>query len=355
MTTPAPAKRPAAVPYKRIATEEAFAPPEMLKMYERLIAKGIDDPGFTDLWGFHIKSTAGRPKFIRDCVTEIGDTRIRHMDESGIDVQVLSLTSPGVQVLDKEDAVAYLPQANDYLADAMKKYPGRFVGLAAIAPQDPQFSAREIERCVNKLGFRGVILNSHTRGEYMSDPKFWDIFAAAEALDVPIYLHPNTMPPKMVQPFQEVGLEGAVFGFGVETALHALRIITSGAFDKFPRLQMILGHMGEALPYWGYRLDYMHYATAAANRYPNLKVLPRKVTDYLRDNFHITNSGVAWEPAIRFAQEFMGEDRVLYAMDYPYQYVIDEVIALDNMDMAPAVKKKFFQTNAENLFKFKAE
>jgi 5-carboxyvanillate decarboxylase len=355
MTATAPARRPAAVPYKRIATEEAFAPPEMLKMYARLVEQKIEDPGFLNLWGFHVNSQAPRPKFIRDCVQELGETRIRYMDEAGIDVQVLSLTSPGVQILNREDAVAYLPEANDYLAEGVKRYPKRFVGLAAIAPQDPQFSAREIERCVTKLGMRGVILNSHTHGEYMSDTKFWDIFAAAEALDVPIYLHPNNMPAKMIEPFQEVGLEGAVFGFGVETALHALRIITAGAFDRFPKLQIILGHMGEALPYWGYRLDYMHYATAAANRYPNLKVLPRKVTDYLRDNFHITNSGVAWEPAIRFAQEFMGEDRVLYAMDYPYQYSVEEVIALDNMNMAPAVKKKFFQTNAEHLFKFKAE
>jgi 2,3-dihydroxybenzoate decarboxylase len=155
----------------------------------------------------------------------------------------------------------------------------------------------------------------------------------------------------MIQPFLESGLDGAVYGFGVETGLHALKLITSGVFDRFPKLQVILGHMGEALPFWAYRLDYMHAATVRSNRYESVKPLKRKPSDYLRDNFHITCSGMAWHKAIAFTQDVVGEDRVLYAMDYPYQYAIDEVHALDGMDMNPAAKKKFYQSNAEALFK----
>jgi 2,3-dihydroxybenzoate decarboxylase len=155
----------------------------------------------------------------------------------------------------------------------------------------------------------------------------------------------------MLQPFQECGLDGAIYGFGVETGLHAMRIITAGVFDRFPKLRMILGHMGEALPYWAYRLDYMHQATVRSKRYESMKPIQKRPSEYLCENFYITNSGVAWEHAIKFAQGFMGVDRVLYAMDYPYQYAVDEVNILDNMSMSLEDKTKFFQTNAETVFK----
>ena len=149
--------------------------------------------------------------------------------------------------------------------------------MIAVAPQDPQAAAKEIERGVSQLGINAVVINSHTQGEYLSDPKFWDIFAAAEAHDAPIYLHPNSLPPGMYQPFFEAGLDGAIYGFGVETGLHALRIITAGVFDRFPKLRMVLGHMGEALPYWAYRLDYMHRATVKSQRYASVQPLWQKL------------------------------------------------------------------------------
>jgi 2,3-dihydroxybenzoate decarboxylase len=241
--------------------------------------------------------------------------------------------------------------ANDLLADAMRRHPDRLVGMIAVAPQEPQAAAREIERGVQQLGMHSVVINSHTQGEYLSDPKFWPIFEAAQALDTPIYLHPNAMPASMIQHFIDAGLDGAIYGFGVETGLHALRLITAGVFDHFPKLQIILGHMGEALPFWAYRLDYMHAATVKSQRYPSVQPLQRKPSDYLRENFYITNSGVAWGPALKFTQDFMGPDRVLYAMDYPYQYAPQEVQILENLDMAPQVRKAFFQDNAERLFK----
>jgi 5-carboxyvanillate decarboxylase len=347
-------RRPEKVPYQRIATEEAFAPPEMLEIYRQILARGDADPGFQGLMGFYMSSPSERAQHIMRCLTDLDEIRLQHMDETGIDRQVIALTAPGVQVMDTATAVSLARLANDQLAEAVRRHPTRFTGMIAVAPQDPAAAAREIERGVNQLGMNAVVINSHTQGEYLSDSKFWDIFAAAEAHDTPIYLHPNAMPANMIQSFQECGLDGAIYGFGVETGLHALRIITAGVFDRFPKLRMILGHMGEALPFWAYRLDYMHRATVRSQRYESMKPIRRMPSDYLRENFYVTNSGVAWEPAIQFTQSFMGADRVLYAMDYPYQYAVDEVIALDRMSLSAEDKKKFFQTNAETVFKIKA-
>lgn len=338
-------------PYLRIATEEAFAPPEMLDIYRKILAKDDVDPGFKGLMGFYMGSPSTRAKHIMRCLTDLDQVRLQHMDEAGIDHQVIALTAPGVQVMDKATAVSFSMLANDQLSEAVRRHPTRFTGMIAVAPQDPTAAAKEIERGVTKLGMHSVIINSHTQGEYLSDPKFWDIFAAAEAHDVPIYLHPNSLPKNMLAPFQECGLDGAIYGFGVETGLHALRIITCGVFDRFPKLQMIIGHMGEALPFWAYRLDYMHQATVKSQRYESIKPLLKKPSDYLKENFIITNSGVAWEPAIKFTQSVIGVDRVMYAMDYPYQYAVDEVTVMDNMLMRDEDKKKFFQTNAQRVFK----
>lgn len=350
---PSSTRVPRKVPYLRIATEEAFAPPEMLQMYRRMLAKGGADPGFEGLMGFYMTSPSERAQHIMRCLQDMDQVRLAHMDAAGVDMQVLALTSPGVQVMDKATAVSFSQQANDYLAEAVARHPTRFAGMIAVAPQDPAAAAREIERGVSRLGMNAVVINSHTQGEYLSDPKFWDIFAAAQACDTPIYLHPNAMPANMIASFQDCGLDGAIYGFGVETGLHALRIITAGVFDHFPRLRMIIGHMGEALPFWAYRLDYMHRATVRSQRYASMKPIRRQPSDYLRENFYITNSGVAWEPAIRFTQEFMGPQRVLYAMDYPYQHAVDEVIALDDMAMPDDHKRMFFQTNAETVFKLR--
>ena len=247
------------------------------------------------------------------------------MDATGIDLQILSLTAPGVQIFDAALAVGLARSANDELAEAIAKHPTRYTGLAAIAPQNPAAAAKELERAVQKLGLKGAIVNSHTHGEYLDNEKFWDIFAAAEALDVPIYIHPNTPPNSWIEPFMERGLDGAVFGFAVETGLHALRLVVSGAFDRFPKLRVVLGHLGEGLPYWLFRIDFMHGASVRSNRYASQPKLERKASEYLRENFYYTTSGMAWTPPIRYVQEVMGMDRLMYAMDYPYQFVPEEV------------------------------
>ena len=198
-------RTPQPAPYQRIATEEAFAPPEMMDIYRRILAKGDADPGFQGLMGFYMSSPSARAKHIMRCLQDLDQIRLEHMDASGIDRQVIALTAPGVQVMDMATAVSFSQLANDQLADAIRRHPARFAGMIAVAPQDPAAAAREIERGVTRLGMHAVVINSHTQGEYLSDPKFWDIFAAAEAHDAPIYLHPNALPANMIGPRQPAG------------------------------------------------------------------------------------------------------------------------------------------------------
>ncbi len=339
-------------PYRRIATEEAFAPPELVALYLDKIANdpGVD-PGLKSAWGYFGTNASPRARAIKERLQDLGARRIADMDAAGIDRQIVALTSPGVQVFDADTAKHFAVLANDQLDEAVRRHPDRYTGLTAIAPQDPEHAAREIERGAARLGFKGVMINSHTNDEYLDDPKFWAIFEAAEACDTPIYLHPNTPSRQMIAPFAERGLEMAIYGFQVEAGFHALSLIVAGVFDRFPRLQMILGHLGEALPFWLYRLDHMHGASVGSGRYKNWVPLRRRPSDYLKENFHITTSGMPWAPAINFVQQVIGEDRVLYAMDYPYQYVPQEVILSDETPMSEAVRVKFFQTNAERLFK----
>ncbi|GAA0325485.1 amidohydrolase family protein [Actinoallomurus spadix] len=336
--------------YKRIATEEAFAPPELITLWREMLESGGDlDPGFVSLVGYFYTHSSERARTTRERLQDLGERRLADMDAAGIDRQIISLTAPGVQILDADRAVAMATLANDRLAEACGRHPDRFTGLTAVAPQDPDASAKEIERGAG-LGLKGVIINSHTHGEYLDDQKFWPILEAAEALDAPVYLHPTAPPRTMIKPLLEAGLDGAMFGFGVETGMHALRMITSGVFDRFPRLKLVLGHLGEALPFWLYRVDFIHAATVRSQRYAAIRPLARKPSDYMRENVWVTTSGNAWEPAIMFCREVLGSDRVLYAMDYPYQYEVDEVIAQDRLPMDDADKKAFFQTNAERLF-----
>lgn len=337
--------------YERIATEEAFATPELFECYRQIIDKhSIDDPGFYSLWGHYLADPSDRPVQVRRKLLDLDDERIADMDATGISRQLVSLTAPGVQVLDAETAVSIAANANDQLAEAVQRHSDRYFGLAAMAPQDPPAAAKEIERGIKSLGFKGVILNSHTHGEYFDDHKFWEIFEACEQLDVPIYLHPTTPSRNMIGPLLESGLDGAIYGFAVETGMHLLRIILSGAFDRFPRLKIVVGHLGEALPFWLFRLDFMHAAMVRAKRYESVKAIAKRPSDYLKENVWITSSGMAWEPAIMFVRSVIGADRVMYAMDYPYQFVPSEVEVTDNLPISDEEKKAFYQTNAENLF-----
>jgi 2,3-dihydroxybenzoate decarboxylase len=240
---------------------------------------------------------------------------------------------------------------NDELSGKIKANPSRFAGLATIAPHAPKDAAKELERSVKTLGLKGAVVNSHTQGEYLDDPKCWEIFEAAQALDVPIYLHPNTPPREMIGPFLPRGLDGAIYGFAVETGLHLLRIVLAGVFDRFPRLRVVVGHLGEGLPFWLFRLDFMHASMVRAQRYPGVKPLKMKVSDYFKQNIWVTTSGMQWQPAILFAIQVLGIERVMYAMDYPYQFVPDEVKVTDELPISEADRKKLYQDNVERVFR----
>lgn len=336
-------------PYKRIATEEAWLPSELLERYAGMIDAQPDaEPGFRSMWGFWGSRERAGP--LAERIQDLGARRLADMDAARVDLQLVFLAPPGVQVFDAATASALAISCNDQLAAAIRRHPRRLAGLAALAPQDAPGAARELERAVRGLGLKGAVINSHTQGEYLDDAKYWDVFAAAEALGVPVYLHPSYLPAAMVQPFLPRGLESGMWGFAAETGLHALRIILAGVFDRFPRLQMVLGHLGEALPFWLYRIDYLHGVMSRSGRYPGVRPLARKPSEYLLQNFHYTTSGVAWPPAVTFLHSVVGPGRLMYAMDYPFQYVPDEVAVMDALPLTDEHKKMLFQTNAERLF-----
>jgi 2,3-dihydroxybenzoate decarboxylase len=338
--------------YLRIATEEAFATHEQLDAIMDLVRSGRADKGTMSLWGFYGSSPSERTTFIRERLLDIGELRIQAMDESGIDKAVLALTSPGVQpLLDDEQAKGIARRSNDILKAACEKYPDRFYGMIAVAPQDAAFSVEELKRGKEELRFHGVQINSHTKGHYLDEEQFDPILRACADLDLPLYIHPQGPPDGMIGGMVDTGLDGAIFGFAVETAYHALRLLTTGVFDRYPNLQLMLGHGCEGLPFMLYRLNYMHQAGLHSGRYARLKPLQHDLFHYMRNNVLATNSGLPFGPAIKTMIEVMGEDRVMYAMDYPYQYLPEEVVMMDNLDITDAQKKKFFQTNAERWFK----
>jgi 5-carboxyvanillate decarboxylase len=332
--------------YKRIATEEAWTTAEIADAYMRLIASNpSDEPGFMALGGRYYAGGSGSP--IVANMLDLGAGRVAAMDRLGIDKQLLLLTAPGVQVFEPAMATALAADSNDQLAAAIAERPGRLAGLAAVAPQEPAKAAKEIERAMTKLGLNGVVINSHTKGEFLDEQKFWPMLEAAEAHGAPIYIHPRNPAPAMLEPYLERGLEAGILGFAADVALHTIALIVAGAFDRFPNLKLVIGHGGEGIPYMLYRIDYMQRVVREGR---GAKKLEKRPSDYMKENVYITTSGMAWEPAIKFAQAQLGVERVLYAMDYPYQADAGEVRAMDALDISDADKKRFFQTNAETVF-----
>jgi 2,3-dihydroxybenzoate decarboxylase len=340
--------------YLRVATEEAFATREQIDGFLRLIREGRADKGLTSLWSYYGQSPSERAMTILERLLHLDERRIADMDATGIDVAVLALTSPGGQPFEAEEAKGIVRRANDQLAAAVERYPTRYVGLTSIVPQDPDWSVDEIRRGARELGFKGVMVNSHTQGRYLDEPFFVPIFRALAEVGQPLYIHPQTPPDNMIDPLLEAGLDGAIYGFGVETGMHLLRLMTTGIFDRYPDLQIIAGHGCEALPFWLYRLDYMHQGAVRSQRYERIKPLKKGLVECMRENILATTSGLPSPPSIKLCIEVMGEDRVMYAMDYPYQYVADEVRTHDNLNLPPAALRKLMQTNAERVFGFKA-
>ncbi|MGA3175195.1 MAG: amidohydrolase family protein [Syntrophorhabdales bacterium] len=307
--------------------------------------------GFVRLW-YEPNVWESHGVGIEDSLLDLSEGRLKAMDEAGIDIQVLSLSTPGCEQFSPEDGTVWSKKTNDQLARAVGKHPDRFIGLAALAPQSPQEAAAELERAVKELGLRGAKLNSHIGPTYLDDKRYWVILKKAQELDVPIYLHPTTPHPSMLKPYTDYGyaLTGPSLGFGAETAVHAMRMIYSGIFDEYPDLKVILGHLGEGLLFWMYRIDFGFVKPWVDEELqPKIRKRP---SEYIRNNFFITTSGMFAAPAFMCVFLEMGADRMMFASDFPYEscseaaQFMDKVAAISDID-----KKKICHVTAEKLFK----
>ncbi|BBY91399.1 amidohydrolase [Mycobacterium gallinarum] len=286
-----------------------------------------------------------------DRLYDRGPLRIEQMDAAGIDFQILSLFDPGVQdETDVARAVDLARRANDDLAESVRANPSRFGGFATLATQDPDAAAAEFERAVTELGLVGGLINGHCQGRYLDDPAYEDLFGCAESLGAPVYLHPTTPHPAVMDawfaPYVDDGLHLASWGFAAETGTHVLRLIYSGLFDKFPQLQMIIGHLGEMLPFAAYRVD-RYYGLGGSGSGDRLQRLP---SEYLRNNFHVTTSGNFCPPAFACTLEVMGADRVMFSVDYPMDDNQAGAEFLASYPMDAVTRAKVSSGNAITLF-----
>lgn len=268
------------------------------------------------------------------------EKRLADMDAAGIDIQVLS-PLPFHEGFDAVEGVSMSEITNNELHGIIQKNPSRFAGLAGLAAQNPEGAAKELERSVKQLGLKGGIVYSNIKGEYLDDKKFWVIFETAQKLGVPIFLHPKEPSPGMIGPYQTYpGLAGAMWGYAAEAGLHAMRLICSGLFDTYPKLKIILGHLGEGLPYWLWRMD------SRSGDFP----ARHKPSYYVKNNFFVNTSGMFWPPAIEFACRVLGTEKVLFAVDYPSESNVDGVQSIKDLSLGSEEKEKIFQLNAEKLF-----
>jgi predicted TIM-barrel fold metal-dependent hydrolase len=334
---------------RRIATEEAFATPELVAAWLDIARRdpnaSLDVP--TGILSIFDPRPGSIQEGFRRQALDMGPERLAVMDAAGVDMHVMSVTIPGVQMFAPDRADAMAMQTNDRLAAAIARHPTRFAGLACLAPHSPRGGPLEMERAITKLGLNGFIINSHTDNLYLDDPRFAPILEAAEALDRPIYLHPRAPSNGMAAPFRDYSLGGSIWGFGVEARTHAVRLIMSGTFDRFPRLRIVLGHMGEALPFWMWRLDHMYARRARDGRMKPNKLLP---SEYFRRNFAITTSGFEADDVLQLVIGRAGLDNVMWAIDYPYESSADAVAFLDRATLDDDARVRIYHRNAERLF-----
>ena len=282
---------------------------------------------------------------------DFGADRLAGMDASGINVAILSHTVPGVQgIVEPSAAASAAREINDRLAAEVKTRPDRYAGFASIAVHDPNVAARELERAVTQLGLKGAMINGYTntqdpqRVEYLDDAKFLPFWEAAASLGAPIYLHPR---PALDQRIYDGHSEliGATWGFAPEAATHALRLIYSGLFDRFPSLTVILGHLGETLPYFSWRIQHCFEYN------PSDKKVQRRLQDYLCENFYVSTSGIFSDHALIGAMLTIGADRILFACDYPYEVMEPAARWIEAAAISEGDRKKIAAGNARRLFK----
>jgi 2,3-dihydroxybenzoate decarboxylase len=294
---------------------------------------------------------------VKDRILDLHGRRLRLMDEYGMQMMILSLNAPAVQAIpDPKEAGEISRKANDYLAEQVQKRPDRFQALAALPLQDPDLAARELERCVRDLGMVGALANGFSQiGDpntiaYLDEAQYGPFWEVCARLDVPFYLHPRNPLPQDARIYKgHPWLLGPIWAFGHETAVHALRLMGSGLFDKHPNLQIILGHMGENLTFGMWRVDNANAWIPNRNAYPAKK----KIADYFQNNFHITVSGNFHTQALLNAMMVIGSDRIMFSTDWPFENIDHAALWFDAAPISEADRLKIGRTNALKLFKLK--
>ncbi|RAI38975.1 amidohydrolase family protein [Rhodoplanes roseus] len=293
-------------------------------------------------------SEAARPGPLADKLYDLGDKRIAAMDAAGIDLQVLSHGAPSAQRMDADVAVALTRRVNDRLHAAIQAHPSRFAGFAALPTADPAAAADELARCVETLGFKGAMLHGLAHGVFLDDKRFWPIYARAAQLGVPIYLHPSTPHAAVTSAYYDdyaadfPTVVRPAWGFTVETATTALRLILSGVFDAHPGLQVVLGHLGETLPFLLWRIE------ASLARPGQKQVAFREI---LTENFSVTTSGFFSTPALMCCVMELGVDRILFAVDWPFVDNAPAVAWMAGVPLCEADRQKIFSGNARRLLR----
>ena len=328
-----------------VALEEHFTMPGLAKRVpaDAAVRRGYPAPGGPSV----------RPAIDAKLV-DFGDSRLKDLDDAGISTQVLSMSGPGADLLPGAEGVAYAREMNDALAGHIAKHPKRYAGFAHLPLAAPDAAAEELERAVTKLGFHGFMVNGTVDGKFLDDPRFEPVLAKAEALDVPIYLHPG-IPPQAVREAYYGGLKGplsgmlaqAGWGWHSECAVHVLRLALSGALDRHPKLQIVIGHLGEGLQVMLDRFDDVF------NR-ATQPILKRTVRETLLSQVHVTTSGFFSHPSFLALLQTFGADRVMFSVDYPYSDNAAARTFFDRLELGPADRAKIAHGNADRLLKLKA-
>lgn len=327
-----PKTKPAA---RIIAIEEAFLYPKLLELYNPHYVKQLN--------------------LISDKLMDVGPGRIKRLDAAGIDMQVLSHVAPGVQTLERDLAIRLAREVNDWLGDILRQYPTRFAAFASLATQSPKAAADELERTVAQLGFKGALINGHSNGRYLDAKEFWPILERAQALDVPIYLHPYIPPESITRTYYPTPGMAQGWGWMVDTGTHVLRLMASGTFDRYPRLKVIVGHMGELIPFNFQRLNKgMSLAEWILAGQGKKAGMQKSVLNYMRQNVYITTSGSFDQAALQCTIAQLGIDNIMFAVDDPFSDNIEAVDFLRDASLSRQDKEKLAYGNAERLLRLSA-
>jgi 2,3-dihydroxybenzoate decarboxylase len=329
---------------RKIALEEAFATKPGVK---------LDSNGNPD-WAWFLEEQALNKEYLEAVAPRLLDfdeTRLQAMDEAGIDYIVNSLVCPGIErIVDAVEAQEAATAVNDFLADKIKAHPDRFGGFASLALHDPDVAAAELERCINRLGFKGVLLNGFAQQTtednivYLDDERYTPFWETLTALDVPVYIHPRvSYERRMYEGRNE--LQGMVFGYAPETATHLLRIVYSGVFDRFPTATVVIGHLGETLPYQAWRIQHCFEHSPRSDK------VELRLQDYLARNIMITTSGNYSTVALRCAMEAMGADRIMFSVDYPFENMDEAAEWMESCEIGEGDRHKIAYDNARKLLR----